>query len=456
MAELTVALSGDCMVTRGSLITDDPDSRAVRDLLAGVDVAVTNLEFVPDCGAGFPVNNEAGGGCLIADGAAVDEARLLGFTAFGCANNHALDLGPAGLLGTVDLLHARGIPFAGIGRDLASARTPAFVDTPSGSVAVLSCSATFLPGQEASNASPQVRARPGLSPLRHGITLRVTAEHLRVLREIDTGTGLRGLRAEAVALLGVDPVDLTPRSLSMFGARFEAADRPGLAWACDPADLDEIAEWVRHARQRADVVLVSVHCHEPGDTPEQPAPFLDEFARRAVDAGADAVMGHGPHFLRGVRIHRGRPIFYSLGNIVSQIELAERVPAEDYAKVPAAERTTPSRYFAARSLNGRRLFARHRKYWETVLPVLTFGPGGLARVEVHPVELGFDQPAHRRGRPRLARGEQGTAILRRFADLCAPFGTTVQPTESGTGRIVLSSPDDPSPLEQRDEILSHP
>ena len=38
------------------------------------------------------------------------------------------------------------------------------------------------------------------------------------------------------------------------------------------------------------------------------------FARAAVDAGADLVVGHGPHVLRGMEWHKGRLIAYSLGN----------------------------------------------------------------------------------------------------------------------------------------------
>nr|MDQ3935135.1 CapA family protein [Actinomycetota bacterium] len=38
------------------------------------------------------------------------------------------------------------------------------------------------------------------------------------------------------------------------------------------------------------------------------------FSRTMIDAGADAVLGSGPHVLRGIQCHRGRPIAYSLGN----------------------------------------------------------------------------------------------------------------------------------------------
>ena len=104
MTRLTVALSGDCMATRGALITSDPAAGRLRDLLHSADFAVTNLEAVPDGGRGHPVHNAAGGSCLIADSGVLDEITSAGFTVLGCANNHALDLGAEGVLGTVQLV----------------------------------------------------------------------------------------------------------------------------------------------------------------------------------------------------------------------------------------------------------------------------------------------------------------------------------------------------------------
>jgi poly-gamma-glutamate synthesis protein (capsule biosynthesis protein) len=39
-----------------------------------------------------------------------------------------------------------------------------------------------------------------------------------------------------------------------------------------------------------------------------------EFAHAAIDAGADAIMGHHPHRPQGIQIYKGKPIFYSMGN----------------------------------------------------------------------------------------------------------------------------------------------
>ena len=79
------------------------------------------------------------------------------------------------------------------------------------------------------------------------------------------------------------------------------------------ADLDALLDSIRSARRRADVVLLSLHwgLHMVRATL---ADYQIEVAHAAIDAGADAILGHHPHLLKGVGFHRGRPIFYSLGN----------------------------------------------------------------------------------------------------------------------------------------------
>jgi poly-gamma-glutamate synthesis protein (capsule biosynthesis protein) len=77
---------------------------------------------------------------------------------------------------------------------------------------------------------------------------------------------------------------------------------------------------VRAAAARADVVVVSVHWGE--EYRQQPSPEQVEMAHRLADAGALVVLGHHPHVLQPVELHR-RPdgqvavIAYSLGNFVS-------------------------------------------------------------------------------------------------------------------------------------------
>ncbi|BDV41117.1 capsular polysaccharide biosynthesis protein [Geotalea uraniireducens] len=71
-------------------------------------------------------------------------------------------------------------------------------------------------------------------------------------------------------------------------------------------------EDVRKARAVADYVIVSFHWGE--ERRSLPKPYQTAAAHRAIDAGADAVIGHHPHVLQGIEIYRGKPILYSLGN----------------------------------------------------------------------------------------------------------------------------------------------
>ena len=47
----------------------------------------------------------------------------------------------------------------------------------------------------------------------------------------------------------------------------------------------------------------------------------------------------------------------------------------------------------------------------------------LRSIDLVPISLGWKEARHRRGRPRLAAAEEGSAILDRFAALSRPFGT---------------------------------
>lgn len=93
-------------------------------------------------------------------------------------------------------------------------------------------------------------------------------------------------------------------------------------------DLDEALNTIRKARAEADLVIVSFHGGAEGASHQHVAPgdetFLGEdrgdlrrFAHAAVDAGAQLVIGSGPHVVRGMEIYQGKLIAYSLGNFAT-------------------------------------------------------------------------------------------------------------------------------------------
>lgn len=82
------------------------------------------------------------------------------------------------------------------------------------------------------------------------------------------------------------------------------------------ADLEALEATVRAARVKLHADAVVVSYHGGVEYLERPAKQTRAFAHVAIDAGADAFIGHHPHVIQGVELRRGRPIFYSLGNFV--------------------------------------------------------------------------------------------------------------------------------------------
>jgi hypothetical protein len=99
-------------------------------------------------------------------------------------------------------------------------------------------------------------------------------------------------------------------------------------FAYDLLDIARSAQVVDSVRPLVDLLVVTFHggaegvraLHVP-ETAEslgrEPRGELRRWARAVIDAGADAVVGHGPHVLRGIEFYRGRPIVYSLGNFLT-------------------------------------------------------------------------------------------------------------------------------------------
>jgi hypothetical protein len=96
-------------------------------------------------------------------------------------------------------------------------------------------------------------------------------------------------------------------------------------WAQSLLDIPAAVRLVREADRKADVVVVTMHAGAEGVDHQHVHPgtevFLGEdrgdvvaFSHAVVDAGADLVVGHSPHVLRGMEWYKGRLIAYSLGN----------------------------------------------------------------------------------------------------------------------------------------------
>ncbi len=169
---------------------------------------------------------------------------------------------------------------------------------------------------------------------------------------------------------------------------WQAGTPPRIVTLADEADLAALTDDVRALRERADVVVVSVHWgihFEPGTI----AGYQYQAAHAAIDAGADVVLGHHGHVIKAVEFYRGKPVFHSLGNVTL-------LPRGD-AGQPLTE--------------GGRVDAQL-----TMVAKLTLGPGGVSRVAVIPcwLDLRLEAEVIPPGDPRFA---EFLAYLRRVNDL---------------------------------------
>ncbi len=80
-----------------------------------------------------------------------------------------------------------------------------------------------------------------------------------------------------------------------------------------------VVEGVRAARARSDVDFVVVSYHGGEEYVSAPLQLAIDLHHAAIDAGADAVLGHHPHVAQGIELYQGKPIFYSLGNYLMRI-----------------------------------------------------------------------------------------------------------------------------------------
>lgn len=97
-------------------------------------------------------------------------------------------------------------------------------------------------------------------------------------------------------------------------------------WSAPMSDPAEVRAQIAYAAGQSDVVIVFMHAGAEGSdkahVPRGPETAFGEdrgdsrrFTHEAIDAGADLVLGSGPHVLRGLELYKGRLIAYSLGNL---------------------------------------------------------------------------------------------------------------------------------------------
>ena len=248
------------IVLAGDLVLDVPDPdhwlSGLAPAIQAADIAIGHLE-VPHTLRGTELQGDvpAPG----ADPAHLSALQRAGFTAVTLAGNHIADRGAEGIADTCAELDRLGIARTGAGLSLAEAREPAVLLCRGRRIAVLSYNCVGPQASWATGTQAGCAALP--LPTEGGVAVSPNA-------------ALLPPDQRAIAILQQD---------------------------------------IAKARLKADLVLVALHkgiVH----TPAVLAAYERPLTAAAVAAGADVVLGHHAHIIRGVEFVQGRPVYHGLGN----------------------------------------------------------------------------------------------------------------------------------------------
>jgi poly-gamma-glutamate capsule biosynthesis protein CapA/YwtB (metallophosphatase superfamily) len=249
---------GDVGPNRG-----DPDSmfRYVRPILTQGDIVFCQLEPVLSRrGSPLPQARLA----MRADPKSASAIKNAGIHVVSFASNHCMDWGSDAFFDTISALQEQGLLVIGVGKNIEEARKPAIIESKGTRVAFLAYN-TILPMGYWAEAN-----RPGCAPMR-AWTFYEQIEHDQ---------------------------PGTPCRIHTFPNR---------------EDLEAMSEDIKKAKMQADVVILSMHwgIHF---IPAVLATYQRDMAHVAIDSGADLILGHHAHILKGIEIYQGKAIFYSLCN----------------------------------------------------------------------------------------------------------------------------------------------
>jgi hypothetical protein len=201
-----------------------------------------------------------------------------GFNVVSFASNHCMEDGTEAFLKTIDYLKEEGIWVIGVGKNIGEARKPAIVECNKTRIAFLAYNS--VGGSDLWAGTN----KPGCAPV------RVWSLY--------------------------EPMEPTQPGTPARPHTFPYRE-----------DLATMVADVQRVRREADIVVVSMHSgiHI---APVTIAEYQVDMAHAAIDAGADLVLQHHAHILKGIEIYRGKIVFYGLGNFAIEVHFMTKEWAE--------------------------------------------------------------------------------------------------------------------------------
>ena len=260
----TMTLTGD--VNLMNVASPEVPFRLVASILKQSDFVFSNLEC---CFYTPPGGHTATNVGFMADPAAGAALKMGGIQAVGIANN--VNYGEAAINASIARLDELKVLHTGAGADSKAARAPVIIEREGLRIGFLQRTSVYWPTDHEAG---------------------------------ENATGVAVICGHTAYQL---PLHKTHREVP-------PANRPGIppeivTWA-DPQYLQWFQSDIAELREKADIVVASCHW----GLWQEALQYMPEIAHAAIDAGADVVMGHGPHFSLPVEVYKGKPIFYGLGS----------------------------------------------------------------------------------------------------------------------------------------------
>ena len=383
----------------------------------------TTVSYEGECNS----SQLSGGTYLRTNPEVLDDLKRFGFNMTSFNNNHAMDFSYEGLMKTFDVIAERGFVQAGVGRNLAEASAPKYLETSSGRVALIAVNTSFSPYMMAGTQTERVRGRPGINGMRINEYVTLTKDELRFIRELSERTMINA-QYDIEAREGYHPVRSDDEA-ALGALKFKLGERSEYVQEINSADIERVKSAIYEAKFAADYIMVSVHSHQiAGDKKENPSKFLVDFAHTCIDAGANAIVGHGPHLLRPIEVYKDCPIFYSLGDFILELYSVEYAPAEFFAR-HGVEVGSVRDLLAARSKNFTVGLMTDERMFISAIPLWETDGGKLKTIRLLPIELMMDGNRSEIGLPRVCKPER---IIEYLSEMSEPYGTAFSVSEDGT------------------------
>jgi len=414
----TLASVGDMIILRPASNLTDPAFQSALKIIRDADVGFGNFESLIRDETHFqgPLGGMFGTKEVAAD------VRAMGFQVVNRAGNHLMDSNQEGLFETLRFMDQAGLVYAGAGRNLDDARAAHYYESPKGRIGVVGMYGD-VGGSGQSRLAATYRigntgGKPGLNPLGLTRAIVVSQDELNSLKKIRDAVFEH--RTEYSYSLD-PPSNESADQLDLFGTRYTSRGKVGQqSYAMNQADLQGILRSIRNGKEYADFMIATIHAHQGATelqqwlfedtTPE----YLLSLAHGAIDNGADAFVGHGPHVLASIEIYKGKPIFYNLGEFFREWDWGC-----DCDVNPSLTQTP-----AERSLKGGA--TAQQVNYESVIALSKYDHGKLQEVRLYPIDGGYEATISRRGVPHLASAEVARRILQRLQKLSEPFGTKIE------------------------------